>query len=62
MNKKAFYTVIELAAILNVQEGTIYKWTSTGRIPFKKFGDRNNYVLEDVLNALENNNKKKYRR
>jgi len=44
-----FMSSAELAAMLNIQPGTVYDWVSKDKIPFRKAGDRTLFLLSDIL-------------
>ncbi|MHB1646969.1 MAG: helix-turn-helix domain-containing protein [bacterium] len=47
-----YLTVDEVADILRVTRGTIYRLIKQGKIPFVKFGKRYLFVKNEVLNLL----------
>lgn len=54
---KKLYTPKEAAEILGIDAATLAVWRCTQRVdlPFVKIGGRVRYILEDVLQFIENN-------
>ena len=52
-NEKSFYTVKELAALLEVTEMTIYRMTRRGEIPVHNIGRSKRFSKADIDAFLE---------
>ena len=53
-----FLNVKELAELLRIKTRTVYEMVSQGRIPYRKAGDRTIFLLDEILEWTQPNEKR----
>lgn len=53
-----FLDVKELAELLRIKTRTVYEMVSQGRIPYRKAGDRTIFLLDEILEWTQPNEKR----
>lgn len=53
-----FLDVKEVAELLRIKRRTIYEMVSQGRIPYRKAGDRTIFLLDEILEWTQPNEKR----
>ncbi len=56
IEEKRFVDVTTISNLLGLKKGTIYLWTSTGRLPVHKVGRLNRYRINEVLEVFKSQN------
>ena len=53
-----FLDVKEVAELLRIKRRTVYEMVSQGRIPYRKAGDRTIFLLDEILEWTQPNEKR----